>query len=290
MAGLAPLARLQAINSSGVPISGAKLYTYAGGTSTPLATYTTSALSVENANPVVADAGGLFGAIYLAASNYKFVLKTSADVEVWTQDSIENATATNIVNADISASAAIAWTKISKTGSSLSDLTTRSAAALSSGTLPDARFPATLPAASGVNLTALNATNLTSGTVPDARFPATLPAVSGVNLTALNATSIASGTLATARVGTVLGTWTTIAVDTVVQAATDLFLTGTTDQSSTIEVRTDSSNPPTTVRCTASGGGERAAAYACMVKKSDYVKIALTGGSAATTYAIPIGN
>ena len=49
------------------------------------------------------------------------------------------------------------------------------AGALGSGTLPDARFPATLPATSGANLTALNASNLGSGTVPDARFPATLP-------------------------------------------------------------------------------------------------------------------
>ena len=32
---------------------------------------------------------------------------------------------------------------------------------------------------------ALNATNLSSGTIPDARFPATLPAVSGANLTNL---------------------------------------------------------------------------------------------------------
>jgi hypothetical protein len=49
------------------------------------------------------------------------------------------------------------------------------------------------------NCTALNATQLTSGTVPDARFPATLPAASGVNLTALNATNISSGTLNAAR-------------------------------------------------------------------------------------------
>jgi hypothetical protein len=53
----------------------------------------------------------------------------------------------------------------------------------------------------GSGLTALNATALTSGTVPDARFPATLPAVSGVNLTNLNASSIASGTVPTARLG-----------------------------------------------------------------------------------------
>ena len=48
----------------------------------------------------------------------------------------------------------------------------------------------------GANLTALNATQLTSGTIPDARFPSTLPAVSGANLTGINvgvATTVASG-------------------------------------------------------------------------------------------------
>lgn len=74
-----------------------------------------------------------------------------------------------------------------------------SAAVLTSGTVPDARFPATLPVASGVNLTTLNASNLASGTVPDARFPATLPAASGVNLTALNASNLGSGTVPDAR-------------------------------------------------------------------------------------------
>ena len=36
---------------------------------------------------------------------------------------------------------------------------------------------------SGASLTTLNASQLTSGTIPDARFPSTLPAVSGANLT-----------------------------------------------------------------------------------------------------------
>ena len=40
-----------------------------------------------------------------------------------------------------------------------------------------------------VDLTALSASNLTSGTIPDARFPATLPAVSGANLTNLPSSS-----------------------------------------------------------------------------------------------------
>ena len=44
----------------------------------------------------------------------------------------------------------------------------------------------------GANLTDLNASNLTSGTIPDARFPATLPAVSGANLTNI-VTSIVAG-------------------------------------------------------------------------------------------------
>ena len=80
-------------------------------------------------------------------------------------------------------------------------ITALNATELTSGTIPDARFPATLPAASGVNLTALNATQLTSGTLPDARFPATLPAASGVNLTALNATQLTSGTVPIGRIG-----------------------------------------------------------------------------------------
>ena len=69
------------------------------------------------------------------------------------------------------------------------DLTALSATNLTSGTIPDARFPATLPAASGANLTNLDASDLASGTIPDARFPATLPAVSGANLTNLPASS-----------------------------------------------------------------------------------------------------
>ena len=39
---------------------------------------------------------------------------------------------------------------------------------------------------SGASLTSLNATQLSTGTVPDARFPTTLPAVSGANLTNLD--------------------------------------------------------------------------------------------------------
>jgi hypothetical protein len=53
----------------------------------------------------------------------------------------------------------------------------------------------------GSGITSLNADNLASGTIPGARFPATLPAVSGANLTNLNASSLTSGTVAPARLG-----------------------------------------------------------------------------------------
>lgn len=82
------------------------------------------------------------------------------------------------------------FAQIDKTTSSLADLTTRSASDLSSGTLPDGRFPATLPAASGINLTALNASSLASGTVPLARL-------SGITTAELSATAgITNGQLA----------------------------------------------------------------------------------------------
>jgi hypothetical protein len=97
---------------------------------------------------------------------------------------------------DTTISADLSVTSISGSGAGL---TTLNASNVSSGTLPDARFPATLPAASGENLTGLNASNVSSGTLPDARFPATLPAASGENLTGLNASNLASGTLPDAR-------------------------------------------------------------------------------------------
>ena len=57
------------------------------------------------------------------------------------------------------------------------------------------------PSFETIDLIALSASNLTSGTVPDARFPATLPAASGANLTNLPAGNL-TGTVADARIST----------------------------------------------------------------------------------------
>lgn len=82
-------------------------------------------------------------------------------------------------------------------GTSGTTIKTSSASINGSGILTSTGF-----SGSGTNLTSLNATQLTSGTVPDARFPATLPAASGTNLTNLNATNLSSGTVPIDRLGT----------------------------------------------------------------------------------------
>lgn len=52
-------------DTAGRPLSGAKAYFYATGTTDLQDTYTSTALSTANANPVVSNSAGLFGAIYL---------------------------------------------------------------------------------------------------------------------------------------------------------------------------------------------------------------------------------
>src|SRR3990167_4321904 len=88
--GLFFLPRQQNVDTSGNPLSGAKLYFYEpGGTSTAKDTYSDLALTTAHANPVVADSLGRWDAIYL--NGYYYVeLKTSADVSIWTEDNVSS--------------------------------------------------------------------------------------------------------------------------------------------------------------------------------------------------------
>jgi hypothetical protein len=152
------------------------------GTVTDAATDTLSrdtVISSSNSDALVNFSAGTKDVICTLPSSKSYVLDNSGDTTI---------------SADLSV------TSVSGSGAGL---TTLNASNLASGTLPDARFPATLPAASGANLTGLNASNLASGTVPDARFPATIPASSGANLTNLNASNVSSGTLSSDRLPTV---------------------------------------------------------------------------------------
>jgi len=89
MAQLFYLSGQQLSDGTGAPYVAAKAYFYVTGTTTPLATYSDAGLTAVNANPVVADANGRFGDIYLQASRYKVVLTTSADVSIDTLDPVD---------------------------------------------------------------------------------------------------------------------------------------------------------------------------------------------------------
>lgn len=67
-------------------LAGATIGWYVGGTTTPINSFTTSALSVANANPVPAAADGRFPPIWLAPGPYKYVLKDSAGNTLHTLD------------------------------------------------------------------------------------------------------------------------------------------------------------------------------------------------------------
>jgi microcystin-dependent protein len=82
------LPRPQAVAADGRPLAGAKLYTYTTGTSTPKSVYTTAALNVAHANPVVADSAGRWPSMFLAADEYRIVLKDADDVTIFTDDNV----------------------------------------------------------------------------------------------------------------------------------------------------------------------------------------------------------
>jgi hypothetical protein len=81
----------QFFDNNGNPLSGGKLFSYAAGTTTPAATYTSSLGVTAHTNPIVLDAGGRVpgGEIWLTDGIiYKFVLETSTNVLIATYDNI----------------------------------------------------------------------------------------------------------------------------------------------------------------------------------------------------------
>jgi hypothetical protein len=95
----------QFFDNNGNPLSGGKLYTYAAGTTTPQATYTSITGLTAHTNPIILDSAGRVpsgGEIWITnAVLYKFVLKTSAEVTIGTYDNISaingNVNANNVI-------------------------------------------------------------------------------------------------------------------------------------------------------------------------------------------------
>jgi microcystin-dependent protein len=82
----------QQLDANGAPVSGAKLYTYSAGTTTPKATYSDAGLTILNSNPVEADAAGRFGDIFATTGSYALVMETSAGAPIWDADPVDGAT------------------------------------------------------------------------------------------------------------------------------------------------------------------------------------------------------
>jgi hypothetical protein len=86
-AALSPAPKLQFFDTAGNPLTGGKVYTYAAGTTTPLATYVDAGGVTTNTNPIILDVRGEAN-IWLNSAAYKFVLKNAADTLIWTVDNI----------------------------------------------------------------------------------------------------------------------------------------------------------------------------------------------------------
>ena len=80
----------QLLDNSGNVLSGGKIYTYAAGTTTQVATYTSNTGATANSNPIVLNSAGRVPyEIWLTdGQNYKFVLKDSNDVLIGTWDNL----------------------------------------------------------------------------------------------------------------------------------------------------------------------------------------------------------
>ena len=80
----------QFFDNNGNPLVGGKLYTYAAGTTTPQATFTSASGDTPNSNPIILNGGGRVPAeIWLTDGLvYKFVLYTSTDQLIGSWDNI----------------------------------------------------------------------------------------------------------------------------------------------------------------------------------------------------------
>lgn len=79
--------QMQILDSNGDPASGALLYFYENGTTTPKDTYTDKALSTTHANPVVANSAGRLDAIFLDGE-YSVTLKDADGVTIFSEDDV----------------------------------------------------------------------------------------------------------------------------------------------------------------------------------------------------------
>ena len=88
MASLTPTPKQQFFDANGNPLVAGKVYTYAGGTTTPIATYTDQTGATANTNPIILDSRGMANIWLQPTIAYKFLVTDSTDVTQYTTDNI----------------------------------------------------------------------------------------------------------------------------------------------------------------------------------------------------------
>ena len=88
MASLTPTPKQQFFDANGNPLVAGKVYTYAGGTTTPIATYTDQTGVTANTNPIILDSRGMANIWLQPTIAYKFLITDSTDVTQYTTDNI----------------------------------------------------------------------------------------------------------------------------------------------------------------------------------------------------------
>ena len=103
---LIPSPVMQFFDANGEPLVGGKLFTYAAGTTTPLATYTDSTGATANTNPVILDSRGE-AAVWCNDSKYYMELKDSTNVLIWTADNINGSNGPTLAALAVSGGSAL---------------------------------------------------------------------------------------------------------------------------------------------------------------------------------------
>lgn len=139
---------------------------------------------------------------------------------------------------------------------------------------------------SGTALTGLASVPSGAGVIPVANIPVGTSVGNVVQLTSVNSGAF----VPTSVIGQLLGTWASgsSAIGSPQQATTDLFVTWAHNGTGSGEFRTDSSNPPTTLRGSLNSNG---GSFSCLVKKNDWYEIFIVSGTTNETVSkLPVGS
>lgn len=101
----------QFFDNNGIPLAGGLLYTYVAGSSTPLSSFTDSAGTIANTNPIVLNSAGRAPSeIWLTyGSAYKLILCDASNNQIWSLDNISGIVTTQAATAAIPSGTIIIW-------------------------------------------------------------------------------------------------------------------------------------------------------------------------------------